>query len=201
MIDSIIDIPQMLLIGSTGRNSGKTSIAIEFIEKWKKHFSIFGLKVTTIHEKNGKCPRGGEGCGVCATLEGNYEIIEEIDLDKKKDTSMLLKAGADRVFWIKTLKENTADAIEDFMRRVPQDALIICESNTLRKTVKPGFFIMLNSTDTKHVKESAKQVMGEADTVMSYDFENKINKIVDDIEVVKTNYGLGVRKKAFSIER
>ncbi|WP_406542459.1 hypothetical protein [Clostridium ljungdahlii] len=57
------NVPNMILIGSTARNSGKTTLAVSIINKYKLSRPVVALKVTTIQDKNGKCIRGGEGCG------------------------------------------------------------------------------------------------------------------------------------------
>ena len=86
----LLNIEQMVLIGSTGRNSGKTTLAVELIKKYKDKFPVIALKITTIHNKDRKCHRGGDGCGACTNMKGNFELLEESGKDKNKDTSLLL---------------------------------------------------------------------------------------------------------------
>ena len=188
-------IPQMLLIGSTGRNGGKTTLAAEVVRQWKNKFSIIGLKVTTIQKKDGECPRGGEGCGVCSSLKGNFEVLEEIDQNANKDTSILLAAGAVKVYWLKALRTHIYEGIKDFMANVPENTLIICESNSLRNAVTPGGFIMLNNTGNAQVKISAGEVMNKADIIIDYDVKNNINTIIERIEVDKIQSYLVVKIK------
>jgi len=69
----------MLMIGSAGSNVGKTELACTLLRKFSKTSDIIGIKVTTIKDKDGQCPRGGEGCGVCSSLEGVYCITEELN--------------------------------------------------------------------------------------------------------------------------
>jgi hypothetical protein len=69
------NVPNMILIGSTARHSGKTAVATAVIKKIKSKYPVVGLKVTTIEEKNEKYIHGGEDCGFCSGLKGNYEII------------------------------------------------------------------------------------------------------------------------------
>ena len=90
----------MLMVGAAGRNAGKTEFACSVIRKFGRGHEIVGAKVTTIGQRGGACPRGGEGCGVCSSLEGNYCITEETGALPGKDTSRLLAAGARRVFWL-----------------------------------------------------------------------------------------------------
>ena len=73
----MIKLDGMLMIGSAGANVGKTELACELIRKFGKSADIIGIKVTAIKEKDGQCPRGGFGCGVCSSLEGDFCITEE----------------------------------------------------------------------------------------------------------------------------
>lgn len=189
---NLLFIPQMLLLGSTGRNSGKTTLATALIGHWKTKYPIIGLKVTTIHESHGRCPRGGEGCGVCSSMAGDYELLEEKNENANKDTSLMLYAGAEKVYWIKTKGTHTYEAIKEFMERIPKDALIICESNSLRRVIKPGSFIMLRNTDLSAIKNSAAEVMGDADTIIDFNINNGIKDIVQRIKIEKGINGLSM---------
>lgn len=196
MEDELIYLPQMLLIGSSGRNSGKTTLAAALIRQWKDKFPIIALKITTIEEKNGKCHRGGSGCGVCTNIKENFELIEEKISKGNKDTSLLLVAGAERVYWLKVLKTHIKEGIENFMAEIPENNLIICESNSLRNIVKPGAFIMLKNTQNSSIKKSASEVMDKADFIVEGDFRDNIGNIIDEIKVNKIQECLSVGIKS-----
>ncbi len=101
----MIRLDGMLMIGSAGANVGKTELACAILRKFSRAGEeIVGIKVTTIDEKDGQCPRGGEGCGVCSSLEGVYLITQESDPASGKDTARLLAAGANRVYWLRVLR-------------------------------------------------------------------------------------------------
>ena len=70
----MIKLDKMLMIGSAGSNVGKTELACALLNTFGKNHDIVGIKVTTIKDKDGQCPRGGEGCGVCSSLDGNFCI-------------------------------------------------------------------------------------------------------------------------------
>jgi hypothetical protein len=195
MTDRYLDIPQMLLIGSTGRNSGKTTLASAFIRQWQNEFPVIGLKVTTIQESYGECPRGGEGCGVCGKVSGKFELIEETDPRIDKDTSRLLAAGAKRVLWLKCLKDYLYDGIMVFIAQTAGNVLIICESNSLRKVVNPGIFIMLNNQRNTLIKKSASDVMAKADLIINYDFTGNISGIIEKMAILRSPSGLVVKIK------
>ncbi|MBK5243671.1 MAG: hypothetical protein JJE18_01360 [Eubacteriaceae bacterium] len=172
----------MILIGSTARNSGKTTLALSIINKYKLNGAVVAIKVTTIAEKNGKCIRGGEGCGVCSNLKGNFEIIEEINAANNKDTSLLLAAGAKKVYWLKTLKSHIYEGFEELIAGIPEDTLIVCESNSLKKVVNPGIFIMVKNAESSQIKQSAMEVIDQADIVFENNFNNDFDEIMNEID-------------------
>jgi len=175
----MIKMPGMLLIGSSGRNSGKTRLACAVIRNNIEHADIIGLKVTTITENEGKCPRGGEGCGVCSSLEGDFCITEEYGEEKGKDTALLLDAGAIRVFWLRVIEEKLNQGFEALLQEIPRSAVIVAESNRLRMVVEPGLFLMV-ADNSSSIKESAERVWNYADKVIytnGYEFDYNINNI------------------------
>ena len=107
----MIKLDTMLMIGSAGSNVGKTELACALLRKFSKKVDIIGIKVTTIKDKDGQCPRGGKGCGVCSSLDGDFNITEETNSESDKDTAKLLAAGASRVFWLRTMQTHLKDAV------------------------------------------------------------------------------------------
>lgn len=159
----MISQPRMLMLGSTGRNSGKTELACQIMRAFGKKQPIIGIKVTTVRERDGRCPRGGAGCGVCSSLEGNYCITEECFGDSRKDTVRMLSAGAERVFWLRVMKDHLAEGFTALMELIGEDAVTVCESNSLRLVVEPGLFLMVREQGQKTVKESGRMVLPYAD--------------------------------------
>ena len=82
----MLQAPNMLLIGSTGRNIGKTELACELIRRAAPAQTVTAAKITVIRESGGRCPRGGEGCGACTSLDGDYDLMQETNRDGVKDT-------------------------------------------------------------------------------------------------------------------
>ena len=72
----------MALIGSAGRNSGKTVLACQLIQHLKRSGPVVGLKVSTIYGDGRTCLRGVEGCGVCTSLDGAYCLVQEYDPER-----------------------------------------------------------------------------------------------------------------------
>lgn len=156
----------MLMIGSVGANVGKTELACALIKKISKTSDITGIKVTTIRAKDGQCPRGGQGCGVCTSVDGDFDIMEETDSNSGKDTARLLAAGAKRVFWLRVMKQSLEEGLACLLDIIGPDAVSICESNSLRYVVEPGLFLMVKGQDSKTWKSSARDVKKYADRIV-----------------------------------
>ena len=157
----------MLLVGGAGRNSGKTRLSCAVIRHFSRRFPLVGLKVTAIQDRDGPCPRGNEdGCGVCTSLEQDYLITEEDGSPEGKDTSLMLEAGAERVFWLRVLREHLLQGVEALLQHVGRDALCVCESNSLRQVVEPGVFVIARARGAASIKPSARAVLHLADRVV-----------------------------------
>jgi molybdopterin-guanine dinucleotide biosynthesis protein A len=162
----MLRIPGMLLVGAAGRNVGKTELACRIIKHFVRDHEVIGLKVTVIRDDDRTCPRGGEGCGVCTSLEGDYDITEETELGTGKDTSKLLGAGATRVLWLRVMKTHLIEGMTELLNMIGDDAVSVCESNSLRTAVEPGLFLMVNNQASGKYKESADEVKAYADRIV-----------------------------------
>ena len=163
-MDALANYPQLLEIGSTGRNSGKTFFAKDIILRLKDEHELVALKIITIKGARGVCQRGEVGCGICTSIDQGYELIEEKNARGKKDTMEMLKSGCKRVFMLKAFEDSLMDGFQAFMEEVGQEAMIICESNSLRNLVIPGQFVMIDNQ--KGMKKSAQMVIDHADFII-----------------------------------
>ncbi|HPO12003.1 MAG TPA: hypothetical protein PLI09_01055 [Candidatus Hydrogenedentes bacterium] len=171
--------PNMLLIGAADRNAGKTVFACEVIRRFRE-VPVLGAKVTAVQERDGKCPRGGQGCGVCSSLEGDFCLTEETETSGAKDTQRLLASGAQRVFWLRVLKQHLETGTQALLDALGPDTPVICESNSLRHAVKPGLFLMIQHRESNTFKVSAQGVRQYADETLSTDgqhFDFDFNRI------------------------
>jgi len=158
----------MLIIGAAGRNVGKTEFACELIRRHAATQPVFGIKVTTVHGHGGPCSRGGQGCGVCTSLTENYCITEEHQASGRKDTSRMLRAGAQGVWWLRVLREHIEAGLREVLERIPAHALIVCESNTARTVLEPGLFLVVRETGAAAMKPSCRVVFDQADRVVEF---------------------------------
>ena len=160
--------PKLLEIGSTGRNSGKTFFAKDVIERFKDGHKMVALKIITIRGARGVCQRGGVGCGICTSIDAGFELIEEKNARGKKDTMELLKSGVDKAYLMKAFEDSLLDGFEAFLKEIDDDTLVVCESNSLRKYLIPGCFVMIHN-QKRTMKKSAAEVYDLADFVITED--------------------------------
>jgi hypothetical protein len=177
-------IPGLILIGSTCRNAGKTTLALALIERLAGDTPVVGLKVTSVKPGSG-CHRGEAGCGACAIKDGlvlteeRYPPVDEAL--SHKDTVLFRKAGAVRSFWLRAHEDETD--IMAGLRQLQKAAsaelaaggMIVGESNALRRFVEPGLFVMMRLPGEK-AKPSALEVMPLADIVFDNDMQTPPEK-------------------------
>lgn len=134
----MFEIPNMVMIGSNSRNAGKTTLACNLIKSWSSTHRVVGLKVTSI--------RPGEADKHGTHLEdasSDFSITEELDSESYKDTSLMLKAGAHKVYYIRSSDNLLEKAFKSFLILEPHKPVFVCESRNLRKVVNPGIMIMM----------------------------------------------------------
>ncbi|MBE0649193.1 MAG: hypothetical protein IH596_15580 [Bacteroidales bacterium] len=168
--------PNVLIVGATTRNTGKTEFACRVIEKFASREEIYGVKVIPVDKDEGDCHRGLEGCGLCNSLTGMYRIIEEVEADTEKDTSRMLRAGVKKAYLLLVDKCSVEQGIHSMLEMLPKNALVVVESNTIRKVLEPGLFIVIREFSTTSVKESCADVIQFADKIvefnnLSWDFQ------------------------------
>lgn len=159
---------EVLLLGSTCRQTGKTGLACEVIRNHAGMQPMCAVKVTTIRDGSDMCPRGGDGCGVCHAFDGRFSLDEIHDGPPGKDTTRLLQAGASRVFWLRVREEFLAEAVAAAYGMVPTGQPSVWESNSVRQVMDPGLFLILRDPANPVIKDSCRRVMDLADQVVNY---------------------------------
>ncbi|OFX41345.1 MAG: hypothetical protein A2X08_15605 [Bacteroidetes bacterium GWA2_32_17] len=162
---------KFIIIGSTGRNNGKTEFACKLIKQLSKEHLVIGVKVTTIKEDEAKCPRGEQGCGVCGSLTGSYKLTDETDKISQKDTARMLRSGAEKVLWLCVYKKSLLEGINELISKIPHNAVVVCESNSARLAIDPGLFIIIRKLSENFIKKSCKEVYDFADKIIESDGE------------------------------
>ncbi len=162
----------ILIIGSTGRNTGKTVFACKLIENLSAHNEIIGVKIIPVDKNEVKCHREEAGCGICGSLIGEYNIIEEDNIGTAKDTSRMLRAGAKKSYLLLIDRNSLEKGINAFLKTLPENVLVIIESNSIREVLEPGLFIVIKELTNSFVKPTCAKVIDRADKIVEFSDKN-----------------------------
>lgn len=155
----------MILIGSDGRNSGKTELACAIIRHFRQNHAIAAVKITTIHTRT-NCPKGEHGCGVCGEIGDSFRILNKPAGGSHKDTSRLHDSGAKPVLWLQSRYSVLPVALDSLVSHIPPGGPWLCESNSIRRFVIPDIFLLVRREGRTSVKPSAEAVMAYADRIV-----------------------------------
>lgn len=153
---------RLLIVGGAGRNVGKTEFVCRLIQKFSAQSEIYGLKVSSIF------PDEELYHGTHDKDEPVHHLFEEKRRDISKDTSRMLRAGAQKVYYLRSDDSGISANFDHFCTLVPENALIVCESNSLNQVVTPGLFIMVKSLNGK-IKPRAVKQLDKADLIVVSD--------------------------------
>ena len=131
-------LPSILLISGDGRNTGKTSLATLIIQKFAAISEIIALKISShFHDLTpGLIP-------VCSV--DHFSLFMEENSDTNKDTSRMLRAGANKSYLLQANKEYLKKGFETFIKNIQANIPIICESTGLAELVQADVrFHLLN---------------------------------------------------------
>ena len=141
----MVTIKNILLLAGTGTKSGKTSMACKLIGNFPE-LKITAIKITPhFHETTAGLFRIKEGEG--------YSIYEETDRGSYKDTSRMLNAGAQKVYFAKVWDDHLSEVFHEIMKSIPAGTPVICESPAMRNFVEPGVFIIMTSKTINKQKD------------------------------------------------
>lgn len=146
--------PNLLLIGGTDRNVGKTTLVCKLIQQFSSTHNLAALKITP--HRHGECP-------TCKLIYKTDRIIisEELNREGSKDSARMLMAGASKVYYIQCADANLEEAIRVIEPLIAPHEPIVCESAGLRQLVKPGIFIMMSSPENKTGKNEQLKALAD----------------------------------------
>ena len=158
-------VQNLLLIAGTGRNTGKTTLSCKIINRFSTDNCITGLKISPHFH-------GGTESLRTIVRNDNFNIYEETSSSSGKDSSLMLKAGAAKVFYIEVLDEYLEEAFDAFTKIAPPSCPIVCESPALRNYIIPGVFFIVDNTANKNKKTEILRWKASADKWIDTGTEN-----------------------------
>jgi hypothetical protein len=137
-------IDNLLLVAGTGRKSGKTTMVCRII-KQLSNSGIIAVKISPhFHELSAGLITISESPG--------YIISEETNRTTLKDTSLMLKSGAERAFFAQVSDGYMQEAFSIILKNIPQNRPVVCESPALYKFIEPGVLVLMISDNEAHHK-------------------------------------------------
>ena len=135
----------VIQVGAFGSDDGKTTVACDIIREIAKTTQVIGVKIVCVDEHHSSCHKhSGQGCGICSSLKKDYEWTLETNEVGEKDTVKMKRAGAKQAFLLKCKEPYLKEAFFSFLEQeIPDDVVLVCESNRLRLYLKPAAFIFV----------------------------------------------------------
>jgi len=159
----------IIIVSGTGQNVGKTTFVCLLINKFKQN-SIIAIKVSPhFHEIK-------DNNSIILKTE-NFIIINETNLDGKKDSSKMLVSGAKSVYYIQAKDEYVFEAFEYLQNNFLKNQPIIFESASIAKYVEPAYHFVITSNNQTSTKKSFNNfknpiLIENIDFNFKFDFEN-----------------------------
>lgn len=151
-----IELPGLLLVSGTGRNSGKTTLVCDLITMHRELHCITAIKIAPHAHHIGSSDE-------ILVQNNHFQIIRETKTNTGKDSSLMLKAGAQEVYYVQAEDKNLQAAFQFLLTMLSPKNIYICESGGLRKYCKPDLFLIIHNDENSTVKESSRQLLPHAD--------------------------------------
>ena len=152
----------IVVVGGHSRNVGKTSVVAGLISALPE-FGWTAMKITQYGHN--ECSLHGEPCE-CTVSDSDFAIEEERNSAGGSDTSRFLKAGAEKVYWVRTRQGFLAEVVPQIRERLGQARNAIIESNSILKFVRPHLYLTVLDPGTADFKPSAQEFLDRADAVL-----------------------------------
>jgi len=152
---------RLLIIGGTGRDAGKSSLAALLISRFADR-GVNGIKIT---------PHDHPDVSGLTLINGNdiFQVYEEKKLASDKDSARMLKAGALKVFLIVSPEAHLGEAFSLLQPLIIPGVPVICESPALRRYVEPDLFILMMHSPGNSVKrKNIDDLIGLSDLNLSF---------------------------------
>ncbi len=179
-----------IIIGGTGRNVGKTTLAEKLIKKFSQTIAVTAVKISNIRPEN----ENFHGHDV-HLFNSKIRMEKETRINGNKDTMRFLTAGAQTSWFIQTKDEFLDETFPEMEKILGSASWIICESNSLIDYVRPGIFIMVKGDETTTAPKEVSGLLQKADVVINALNEIEFNRITKQIEKDKSGFFLPGEKR------
>jgi hypothetical protein len=138
----------LLNICGSGRNVGKTFLGESIVSHFSTNNDVIAIKISKFKHLN----HDDESLKECYKTD-YYTIWQELNFSNK-DSGRYLKAGAKISYYIECDDAHLLEAFLKVYSTSPKSSLIICESASITKYIKPiiSLFIISKDYDTEENK-------------------------------------------------
>jgi molybdopterin-guanine dinucleotide biosynthesis protein A len=185
----MINIPNMLMVGSSCKADGKTTFTCSLIRKFSLQQDIIGVKISTIDSVNESHHPDVTRVGKNNSPSRHYYISEEKERCGHTDTARMLAAGAKKVLWLQALNTHLKEGICSLVDMLDNETVSICESNRARTIIEPGAFVMISKSKEVAWKPSAQEVVQYADRIVVSD-STKFDIDLNDIQLLHNRWAV-----------
>ena len=147
----------IILIAGSGRNVGKTTFGCGIIRAAKKQ-EIVAVKITPhFHDATPGLIEIEKGSG--------WTVSEETNAASKKDSSLFLKNGAKKSYFIQAKEDTLSNAFNVIKKYLRNEELVIIESAALHEIIQPTLFIFV-LPDGKIIEKEIEPILEKADLIV-----------------------------------
>ena len=80
----------------------------------------------------------------------------------------MMRAGAKQVYLLIVDRNLLEKGMNALLKKVPENSLIVIESNSIRNVVEPGLFIVSKKSTDESVKPTCSEVIESADKIIEF---------------------------------
>lgn len=160
--------PIIIGVGGAHSGAGKTTYAALLLKRLKGWGAIKYTKT-----------------GLYCSLVDDRETL----LTEDKDTRRFLDSGAERVLWVQSPPSDLREVLPVAVERLSDLGGIVVEGNSAIEFLVPDIIIFIFGKDRQSMKESAREILGGANVVISDEVSPKASggkrifgKTPDDVE-------------------
>jgi len=164
------EFPNVLLVGSNTRKSGKTSLIRRIIETYGEKHSISAIKLAIYDSEDDLFSHYPE-----ASEDGTF-ILKETE-PGEKDSGKFLAAGAKKSWFIAIMHLQIHQVMDLLYEIKSEGGLAIVESTSLRNYILPGLFIFVQGLSKKDKARNLRPLSDMEVETGSDDFKNINNSI------------------------
>ena len=151
----------IVVVGGHSRNVGKTSIVAGLIDGLRE-MRWTAIKITQFG--HGVCSANGEPCA-CETADHAVGISEE-RLSSGTDSGRYVKAGAERVLWVRTRQGDLIEAMPRLRREIEGAQNTLIESNSILRFLRPDLYLSVLDPGVDDFKDSARRYLDCANAIL-----------------------------------